>query len=454
MGISNGYDIGVNGRDLILKTSGKIYVKVSDKFYELDFKNEKSGEKKANSEGDKTSDVILLDTLSKETYPGDNKIVINNDELYITKGGSFKKINDSKETLLSSASFESLNTQSDSLFVKISNNIWGFGQTSSGYDIEFLQDVTTKWNDYLFFNSVKDYFFDDVYGYAGDEDSFWENIFFNTSGDDPKLWTSKSRSQIEGTILNEVYKDGVLVKIEDFFGLYNCFWGSESVFNDEISEYAGEYALISFEKWSGVFSPRSKITIGKCVAIVTAVIGDSAIIKFKDENVTLNPDNIQQTEDTIIFYENNDVAFLDVLDSDLKIYNNLLQNEEDVRIRLGNLNTLSGYSGIGSFFNKNITIKNPPFVLNSDGSGGIAETFCWDVNGELYGTFVDFVNNLKVQYEELLEKVQNLENNQIELLNKNKILTTKVESLEKNEIILNEQYNSLLKRIENLETKK
>jgi hypothetical protein len=125
-----------------------------------------------------------------------------------------------------------------------------------------------------------------------------------------------------------------------------------------------------------VFSPRSQITIGKCSAIVTAVIDDSAIIKFKDENVTLNPDTIQQTEDTIVFYERDDVAFLDILNADLKIYNTLLQKEEDIRARIGNLNTLEGYSGIGAVFNKNIAIKNPPFILNSNGSGGINESFC------------------------------------------------------------------------------
>lgn len=96
MGVNNGYDIGVNGRDLILKTSGKIYVKVAEKFYELDFRNTKQDTQKTESDQSqesKTSDIVFLDTLSKENYPGDNKLVINNDELYITKGGFYTKIN-------------------------------------------------------------------------------------------------------------------------------------------------------------------------------------------------------------------------------------------------------------------------------------------------------------------------------------------------------------------------
>jgi hypothetical protein len=122
MSVSNGYDIGVNGRDLILKTSGKIYVKVADKFYELDFRNEQKKDSTKSSEV-KEPDVVLLDTLTTESYPGDNKIVINNDDLYLTKGGSYKKINDSKEVQQSSASFESLDNESDDLFIKISDNV-------------------------------------------------------------------------------------------------------------------------------------------------------------------------------------------------------------------------------------------------------------------------------------------------------------------------------------------
>lgn len=457
MGVNNGYDIGVNGRDLILKTSGKIYVKVADKFYELDFKNEQKKNSTKSSE-EKQSDVVLLDTLTTEDYPGDNKIVINNDDIYITKGGSYKKINDSKEAQQSSASFESFDNKSDDLFIKISDNVWGFGKTSSGYNIEFLQDDRVKWNDYLFYNSVKDYFFGDVYGNVGeDEDLFWETVFFNKSGEDKKTWTAKSKSEIESTVLNGVYRNDVQVEIKDFSSLYNCFWGSQSAFDAEISKYAGEYAIVEFEKWSGVFSPKSNITIGKCSAIVTAVIDDSAIIKFKDDNVTLNPDTIQQTEDTIVFYEKEDIAFLDILNSDLKVYNNFLQKEDDIRVRLGNLSTLDGYSGIGSVFNKNVTIKNPPFILNSNGSGGINDVFCWNTEGELSGTFVVYVKtsieDLYKKYEELSNKVKTLESNYSTFTNQYNKLLEKVTTLETSNKNLKQQYDSLLERIKKLEDK-
>ena len=40
--INNGQILGSGSTDLILNTRGKIYVKVGDRFYELDFKNEVS----------------------------------------------------------------------------------------------------------------------------------------------------------------------------------------------------------------------------------------------------------------------------------------------------------------------------------------------------------------------------------------------------------------------------
>jgi hypothetical protein len=122
MGVNNGYDIGVNGRDLILKTSGKIYVKVADKFYELDFRNETKDSKKSESLEVKQPDVVLLDTLTKENYPGDNKIVINNDELYITKGGSYKKVNNSTASSATDA-VEFDNQSSNSLFIPLSDEV-------------------------------------------------------------------------------------------------------------------------------------------------------------------------------------------------------------------------------------------------------------------------------------------------------------------------------------------
>lgn len=395
MGVSNGYDIGVNGRDLILKTSGKIYVKVADKFYELDFRNEKQKTDITESSETIQSDVVLLDTLLKENYPGDNKLVINNDELYITKGGSYKKVNNSTvSNQTDTVEFDNLS--SNDLFVQISDGVWSLGESASGSDIEFVQNPNIIWNDYCFFNSVFSYFFDDIYG-DFDEETFWTNIFFNVTDSDSITWTAKNKSEIEKTIITNAYKDQVQVKITDFKDLYESFWYSENEFATKISEYKGSYAEINISSWSKAFSPKSEISINGYSALITTVIGDSLIVKFKEENATLNAGNIQKADGSLIICKKNGIAFLDVTNSDSIIYNNLSQDINDIRVRIGDLSSLDGYSGLGSIFNGNVVIKNGPFNLNSDGSGNIGSELSWDKDGKLHGSLIDRIAAIEKQ---------------------------------------------------------
>ena len=51
--INNSQILGSGSTDLILNTRGKIYVKVGDRFYELDFKNE------GNKESSITNNTII-----------------------------------------------------------------------------------------------------------------------------------------------------------------------------------------------------------------------------------------------------------------------------------------------------------------------------------------------------------------------------------------------------------
>ena len=51
--INNSQILGSGSTDLILNTRGKIYVKVGDRFYELDFKNE------GNKESNITNNTII-----------------------------------------------------------------------------------------------------------------------------------------------------------------------------------------------------------------------------------------------------------------------------------------------------------------------------------------------------------------------------------------------------------
>lgn len=409
MGVNNGYDIGVNGRDLILKTSGKVYVKVADKFYELNFRNEEQNNKTESSESKeaKTSDVILLDTLSNENYPGDNKIVINNDELYITKGGFYKKVNvatssqseDVATSYPETAEYSNPISQSDNLFAKIDENIWGIGKTVSIYDVEFFNEPPVKWNDYLFFNSVRQYFFEDIAGNI--DDSEFNKIFFNVNTDIPQNWIAKSKNEIESTVLKDIYKNGKPIDITEFKAIYESFWYSDSSFNSATSQYNGLYAMFTVDEWSKSLCPKTEIMIGGFSAIVTTVIGNSIFIKFKDSNVSPNLSNIQKPSGSIVIHENKDLTFIDVLKSDISVYNNSIQNEDDIHVRIGNLDSLNNHSGVGAFFNENVTIKNGPFILNADGSGAIGNSLMWDEYGNLSGTFVDLINDLSNRVSEL-----------------------------------------------------
>lgn len=421
MGVNNGYDIGVNGRDLILKTSGKIYIKVADKFYELNFRNEQQENVKTDSSEsveNKSSDVVLLDTLSTENYPGDNKIVINNDELYITKGGYYKKVNVATSSQDVATSYRTAGIQdnitessSNNLFVSLNENIWGIGTSSITTDVEFFTESPLKWNDYLFFNFVRDYFFDDLVGNVSD--SRFDNIFFNVTSSDPKTWIAKTKSEIENVVLTDVYRNGALVNITEFKTIYDSFWYSEQEFTKVVSNYKGNYALFSIDRWSKALCPKTEIMFGGSVAIIIAVYNSSVLIKFKDNSVSPNITNFQKPSGSIVIYEDGDLAFLDVVKFDTSVYNSSTQSENDIHVRIGNLDTLENHSGVGSFFNENVTIKNGPFNLNADGSGNIGETLKWDVTGKLSGTFVDSVQqtiaSLLAQCESLSKRVKKLE---------------------------------------------
>lgn len=90
--INNSYTVGVNGRNLVLNTLGRLYVKVRDRYYEIDFKKLTE----SVEEEEKTSDFILEENITDITtyeYPGDGKIIITLDgKLYVTKNNEIKEI--------------------------------------------------------------------------------------------------------------------------------------------------------------------------------------------------------------------------------------------------------------------------------------------------------------------------------------------------------------------------
>lgn len=96
--INNSYIVGVNGRNLVLNTLGRLYVKVRDRYYEIDFKKLiDSGEiKNENSNLIIEESKINVDTYE---YPGDGKLIISLDGgFYITRNNEIKEIISSQST--------------------------------------------------------------------------------------------------------------------------------------------------------------------------------------------------------------------------------------------------------------------------------------------------------------------------------------------------------------------
>lgn len=97
MGIlSNNSKIGDKGKDLILQTSGKVYVQVRDKFYPINFRET---QKENTSDDEKTSDtkgVLIVEDINSYTgsYPGDNILIIDSVAgiFYRTTNGSYVQI--------------------------------------------------------------------------------------------------------------------------------------------------------------------------------------------------------------------------------------------------------------------------------------------------------------------------------------------------------------------------
>ena len=108
--LNNSQVVGSLGKNLVLNTLSKIYVRVGDRYYELDFLN-KNTEKDEISKEDTTHynrDVIITKTISGLDYPGDNKLVITNDgKFFITDNGKYKDIT----PVIDNTSDESLSNQ-------------------------------------------------------------------------------------------------------------------------------------------------------------------------------------------------------------------------------------------------------------------------------------------------------------------------------------------------------
>lgn len=84
--LNNSYVIGVGSRNLVLNTLGRVYVRVQEKYYELNFKDSISGG------GAGYGGVIVVNTNAEATsikYPGDNILILSKEgNMYYTQNGT------------------------------------------------------------------------------------------------------------------------------------------------------------------------------------------------------------------------------------------------------------------------------------------------------------------------------------------------------------------------------
>ena len=101
MAVDLNYGIGVEGKNLVLKTLGRVYVKVKDRKYELIFRPEDlqkmvEGYAGENSGSTGSSSVMFIDSsldIDNLEYPGDNALVISKDgHIYFTENNEYTEI--------------------------------------------------------------------------------------------------------------------------------------------------------------------------------------------------------------------------------------------------------------------------------------------------------------------------------------------------------------------------
>lgn len=135
--INDSHAIGVDTRNLVLKTRGTLHVKVGDRFYEIDFRN-LGGSREDEEEKEKEEYIISIDSkdqIHEIIYPGDNKLIIGLDgSIFVTKNNNIIDVTP-KSTIVSDM------VQSEIKQVDISSlksaSVEGKLYSSEGYSFDF-----------------------------------------------------------------------------------------------------------------------------------------------------------------------------------------------------------------------------------------------------------------------------------------------------------------------------
>lgn len=163
--LSNNSKVGDKGKDLILQTSGRVYVQVKDRFYEVNFRGDDSDKKEEDVE--ETPRVIFVDDANilddSYPYPGDDYLIIADGEFFQTVNGEYKQIkistqsNTTFSTPLTITTLESPFNINSTKLVKNLNAEFINGISSSSIARKDLNETISKWSiTELISDSVKD----------------------------------------------------------------------------------------------------------------------------------------------------------------------------------------------------------------------------------------------------------------------------------------------------------
>lgn len=151
--LSNNSKVGDKGKDLILQTSGRVYVQVKDRFYEINFRGD--DEKDKDEEKEETPQVIFVDnedSLTDLQYPGDNYLILTKDgKFFITENEGYtpvaiaSQINTTFTTPLTITTLEAPFNINSTNLVKNLNSEYLNGISSSSFARKNLNETISRW---------------------------------------------------------------------------------------------------------------------------------------------------------------------------------------------------------------------------------------------------------------------------------------------------------------------
>lgn len=150
--INNSKKVGDKSQDLVLQTSGRVYVQVKDRFYEINFRGDDEDDKEETEE---IPQVIFIDDSSELNndypYPGDDFLIISKDgKLFRTFDNSYIQLElstSSANTFTSPITITTLEAPfviSSTQLVKNLNSEYLNGVTSDKFARKDLEDTINK----------------------------------------------------------------------------------------------------------------------------------------------------------------------------------------------------------------------------------------------------------------------------------------------------------------------